>query len=85
MREKIFLKLHDSLKPVSLEVIDESCQHADHFAMRETKVKETHFRIKIDSAAIVANTLLEKHKVIYKLLDDELKNQGVHALAIELL
>jgi BolA protein len=85
MRERIFLKLQRSLNPSFLEVIDESCEHSGHFAMRQTEARETHFRIKIDSSAILANTLLEKHKIIYKLLDQELKKQGVHALAIELV
>ena len=84
IKERITTKISDALAPVFLDVIDESHQHAGH-AFHQGGVEprgETHFRIKVASAAFAGKSRLERHRIINGLLAEELKG-GVHALAIE--
>ena len=84
VKDSLSAKLEEALQPLSLEVIDESHQHAGHM-MHPGGVEargETHFRIKIVSAAFSGKSRLERHRMINALADAELK-AGVHALAIE--
>jgi BolA protein len=77
-------KIEDALKPASLDVIDESAQHAGHM-LHPGGVEprgETHFRIKVVAAAFVGKSRLERHRIVNALVEAELKG-GVHALAIE--
>lgn len=77
-------KLEKALSPVSLEVIDESAQHAGHM-LHPGGVEprgETHFRIKVVSEAFSGKSRLQRHRMINTELADELAS-GVHALAIE--
>ncbi len=84
VKDTIAAKLEKALQPVMLDVIDESHQHAGHM-MHPGGVEprgETHFRIKVISAAFTGKSRLERHRIINALADAELK-AGVHALAIE--
>jgi BolA family transcriptional regulator, general stress-responsive regulator len=81
-------KLRVAFAPERLEVINESHLHAghhhadiDHHAAFDG-TGETHFRIKIVSAAFAGKSRLESHRAINALLADEL-NGGIHALAID--
>ncbi len=83
IKERITAKLEAAFSPASLTVLDESHQHAGH-AFHPGGVEpngETHFRIKIVSAAFVGKSRIERHRMINTLLADELRG-GVHALAI---
>lgn len=80
VKERIIAKLTTGLAPASLDVIDESHRHSGHAGWREGG--ETHFRVKVVSAALAGRTRIERHRMINGLLADELKG-GVHALAIE--
>ena len=73
-------KLQTALAPVYLEVIDESSQHQGHAGARPEG--ESHFRIKIVSAAFKGKSRIEQHRMINQVLALELKER-VHALAIE--
>jgi BolA protein len=77
-------KIEEALRPDSLEVIDESAQHAGHMHHPGGVEPrgETHFRIKVVSAAFSGKSRLARHRMINELVDVELK-EGVHALAIE--
>jgi BolA protein len=77
-------KIEDALKPASLDVVDESAQHAGHMHHPGGVEPrgETHFRIKVVSAAFAGKSRLERHRIINALVEAELKG-GVHALAIE--
>ncbi len=77
-------KIEEALNPASLEVIDESAQHAGHM-LHPGGVEprgETHFRIKVVSDAFAGKSRLQRHRIINALVEAELKG-GVHALAIE--
>ncbi len=80
MKDTIVQKLQDGLNPTELEVTDESHRHHGHAGWREGG--ETHFRVRIVSAAFQGQSRVAIHRRINGLLADELKN-GVHALAIE--
>jgi BolA protein len=79
--KRIRAKLEGALAPQSLEVIDESHLHAGHAGSRTGG--ESHFRVKMVSASFSGKSLLERHRKVNEVLADELKPDGVHALAIE--
>jgi BolA protein len=72
-------KLTEAFQPESINVIDESHQHAGHAGHRPEG--QTHFRVYIVSAAFKGKTRIDRHRMINSLLSDELA-AGVHALAI---
>ncbi|HEY7764351.1 MAG TPA: BolA family protein [Aestuariivirgaceae bacterium] len=78
--QSIAHKLRESLCPTELEVIDESGRHAGHAGARPEG--ETHFRIRVASAAFDGRSRLERHRIIHQILEEELAG-SVHALAIE--
>ncbi|MFV0281730.1 MAG: BolA family protein [Rhodoblastus sp.] len=77
-------KLAAALDPVALEVIDDSHKHADHYVHPggAGHQGETHFTVKIVSAAFAGKSRVQRHRAINEALAAELAG-GVHALAIE--
>ena len=73
-------KLNKNLNIENLEVIDESDLHQGHAGWNEAG--ESHFRIKIVSSDFLGKSRVNQHKMIYKILEEDLKKQ-IHALAIE--
>jgi BolA family transcriptional regulator, general stress-responsive regulator len=72
-------KLTEAFEPQNLKVVDESHQHEGHAGHRPGG--QTHFRVYIVSQAFKDKTRVERHRMINKILSDELSG-GVHALAI---
>lgn len=66
------------LKPQMLEVVDDSARHAGH---REGGGTETHFAVSVVAEAFEPLSPVQRHRMIYALLADELE-AGVHALQI---
>jgi len=79
IQNNIIKKLTSSLTPMEIKVVDESQQHAGHSGAREGG--ETHFAVFVKSDKFVGLSRLERHKLIYTILDAEMKG-GVHALRI---
>ena len=79
-KTRIEEKLTAAFQPASLEVIDESANHAGHSGWREGG--ETHFRVRIAASAFTGKTRVETHRAINEALSAEL-GERVHALAIE--
>ncbi|MFN4121357.1 BolA family protein [Acidovorax sp.] len=75
--------LHDRLAPTQLEVIDESAAHAGHAGANGTGFG-THFRVRISSPLFTGRPRVAQHRLVYDALQ-EFIDQGVHALAIEVL
>ena len=77
-------RIHDllalALRPVRLEVIDESGKHAGHAGA--VPGKTTHVRVVIAADAFRGLNRLERHRKVNALLADEIA-AGLHALAIE--
>ncbi len=75
-------KLVAAFSPSILELIDESNQHHGHSGAHPSG--ESHFRVKISSAAFQGKSRVQQHRLINEALADELKAR-VHALAIEII
>jgi BolA protein len=73
--QRIQAKISDELSPMHLEVIDESHMHS------VPKGAESHFKLIVVSEQFAGHQLLGRHRLINKLLDDEL-GAGLHALAL---
>lgn len=80
MHARIRAKLTDAFHPQALEVTDESHLHSGHAGWREDG--ETHFRVKVVSAAFSGVGRLERHRMVNDALAEELRER-VHALAIQ--
>ena len=81
VKKNIVSKLQKHLEPSFIEVIDESHLHANHNP--DAKNGGTHFKVKIISKTFQDKSNIEKHRIVYEILDSELKN-GVHALTLNL-
>jgi BolA protein len=79
VKDQIAAKLASALAPQSLDVEDESQNHAGHAGHRPGG--QTHFRVYIVSEAFRGKSRLERHRMINQLLAAELAG-GVHALAV---
>ena len=79
--ETIQQKLTSAFKPEALEVIDESEQHRGHGGWREGG--ETHFRVRLKSAAFIGLSRVAQQRSVHKVLAKELDGP-IHALALEL-
>ena len=80
VRERLTATLSKALCPSSLEVVDESHQHAGHSGWRPGG--ETHMRVRVVSETFVGKSRVERHRLINGLAGPELQ-AGLHALAIE--
>ena len=76
MLENIRAKLQAGLAPVHLEVINESHRH------NVPAGSESHFKIIVASASFESLGLLQRHRQVYALLNDEMSRKLVHALAL---
>ena len=84
--DSIRLKLTAAFAPQSLEVVDESHRHAGHAgATRDDGSQgETHFHVRLVSAAFDGVSRVERQRRVYAALADELKG-SVHALSLSAL
>ncbi len=80
VKAQITEKLSAAFAPQSLDVEDESHQHAGHAGARPGG--ETHFRVHIVADAFRGKSRIERHRMINQILSGELSG-GVHALAIQ--
>ena len=76
-------KLEQALQPTRLEVVDESGQHAGHAGANGLGYG-THFRVRIAAPTFAGKTRVACHRLVYDALQDFI-DQGVHAIAIEVL
>ncbi len=79
-QERIAESLRQALAPQQLDVVDESSKHAGHAGARPEG--ETHYRLRVTSAAFAGKSRVECHRMINAVLKAEFDN-GLHALAIE--
>ncbi len=82
VRAAIERKLTQALTPQHLDVIDDSGQHVGHAGHKPGG--ETHFRIRVVSAAFAGKSRVERHRIVNALLADELAGP-VHALQLATL
>lgn len=79
-------KLTATFAPLVLEVRDESARHAGHGgATRDDGSQgETHFHVRLVSAAFEGLSRVERQRRIHAALEEELKS-SVHALSLAVL
>jgi BolA protein len=76
-------RLQERLAPISVEVLDESADHAGHAGSDGTG-QGTHFRVRIQSDVFTGKSRVSRHRLVYDALQ-EFIDQGLHALAIEVI
>lgn len=72
-------RLNSALSPSSIELIDDSEQHRGHGGYNPEG--ESHFTLRIESAAFSGKNRVERQRMIYSALGD-LMEARVHALSI---
>jgi len=79
-------KLTSAFAPIALDVQDESARHAGHAGAtrQDGSQGETHFHVRIVSAAFDGVSRVERQRRIYAALKDELAGP-VHALSLAAL
>ncbi|MDP7650474.1 MAG: BolA family protein [Rhodospirillales bacterium] len=75
-------KLNAALSPARLAIVDESLHHAGHAGARPEG--ESHFRVEVVSAAFANKPRVERQRMVYAILAEELSS-GIHALALKTL
>jgi BolA protein len=78
MREQLRSALERELSPLSLDIVDDSAQHAGHAGAREGG----HFAVAVVSKAFTGRPQLERHRLVYAAVAP-LMGRGVHALSIQ--
>lgn len=94
-RQRMEAKLTAALAPLSLTIRDDSAKHAGH-ADRIAALKdhgagdghapidgggETHFKVDIVAAAFAGKGRVERQRMVYAILEDELRER-IHALQL---
>lgn len=79
--ERIEKKIREGLSPAAFELVDDSNKHAGHSGAHPSG--ETHFTLKVTSAAFNGLSRVAQQRLVYGLLADEMKER-VHALVLEL-
>lgn len=77
IRKRMTLKL----EPESLDIRDDSSQHAGHAGAASGG---GHFSVKIVSNRFIGKSLLERHRMVYQSVDDLMPGE-IHALSIQAL
>lgn len=72
-------KLKEGLAAAHLVVVDESHLHQGHAGSREGG--ESHFRVEVVSHQFIGKSRIDRQRLVYGILADELKGP-VHALSI---
>lgn len=73
-------RLEAAFRPETLEIINESHQHAGHSG--DDGSGESHFRIVIRATALAPMTRVARHRAVHAALGD--LNTRVHAIALDL-
>ncbi|RCK63847.1 hypothetical protein Cantr_10779 [Candida viswanathii] len=84
IESSIISKITSEFHPSYFKIVNDSHKHAHHAGIRgASNTTESHFRLEIVSDAFDGLKLPQRHRLVYNLLDDELKNHGVHALQMK--
>ena len=79
--EKIRLAIEASLKPSSLEIIDQSHRHAGHAGARDGR---GHFDVRVVSELFKGKLPLARHRLVFAAVGN-LMETDIHALSIKAL
>ena len=78
-KKEITRLLAEAFDPETLGVEDESYLHEGHAGARDGR---GHFRVLIITSLFEGKTMIERHRMIYRVLDD-MMILDIHALAID--
>ena len=78
-KKEITRRLREAFDPETLGVEDESYMHEGHDGAKDGR---GHFRVLIITDAFEDKTMIERHRMIYRELD-EMMRLDIHALAID--
>ena len=78
--EKVKTKINNELNPEQILLIDNSYLHTKHKSFDTNKF---HIKLIIKSEKLKNMKKIDAHKVIFSILNDEMKNK-IHALEIEI-
>ena len=78
-RKEIIRLLADAFAPETLGVEDESYLHEGHAGAKDGR---GHFRVLIIATAFEEKSMIERHRLIYRVLDGMMR-LDIHALAID--
>lgn len=74
-------RIEKALRPVTLDVQDDSAQHRGHAGAAGGG---GHYSVRVVSAQFANRSLLERHRMVYQAVDD-LMPAVIHALSIKAL
>ena len=78
-KKEISRLLNNAFDPETLGVEDESFLHKGHAGARDGR---GHYRVLMIATVFEDKTMIERHRMIYRVLDELLKTD-IHALAID--
>lgn len=78
-KAEIIKRLNEAFEPETLGVEDESYMHKGHEGAKDGR---SHFRVLIIADAFENKNLIDRHRMIYRVLD-EMMRIDIHALAID--
>lgn len=70
------------LKPIVLDVIDNSAAHAGHAGAKGLD-GESHFAVSVVAEAFEGLSMVQRHRLIYTLMNEEMSAGYIHALQID--
>lgn len=77
------LLLQQFQSPSTVSIYNDSYKHAGHHGIGDSSNKtESHVRLEIVSSEFTGLNLPKRHRLIYKLLGDDMKKYDVHALQL---
>ena len=78
--QEMIARLDGALGPSKIDLVDDSEMHRGHGGHNPNG--ESHFSLRIESAAFVGQSRVARQRLIYRALGD-LMDERVHALSIE--
>lgn len=84
VEKEIYRKLTTTFAPSVLEIRNDSHKHAHHAGLRgASNVTESHFFVTMVSEKFEGMNQPSRHRAVYKELDEEFKQKGLHALQLK--
>ena len=80
MQERIARKLAQGLQPLILEIVNDSARHVGHAG--DDGSGESHFNVTIVSSLFTGRNRVDRQRMVYDLLKEELK-ETLHALSLK--
>ncbi len=80
-QDRLRAALQSAFAPILLEITDDSARHAGHAGAKPGG--ETHYSIKLVSAAFAGQSRVARSRAVHDVLADEFRD-GLHALSLTL-